>query len=119
MTQVFCKTTLNEIMPAVRAAISLKMVKFGFTQIEISKKLGITQPAISQYKKKIRGDMLGTLSNNSTMGSYLDGIVEEIAKNGIDLNTKTCDICQDRKSAGIVKVDKSEFLCLADIKSLK
>jgi uncharacterized protein len=47
---------LVERLPVIRALITREMIDtFGLTQEQTAKKLGITQPAISQYLAGLRG----------------------------------------------------------------
>ncbi len=115
MTEVFCKTTLNEILPAIRAEIALRMLKRGFTQIEISKKLGITQPAISQYKQRVRGSMAGSIHLNESLGKYIDSMITEITESDLNINTKICRICEKTRESGVIRINPREFLCLLEI----
>jgi len=66
----FCDVISNKILPVVRAEISRELInRYGLTQIEVAKKLGITQAAVSQYisrmraKDSISGDLSKIISN--------------------------------------------------------
>jgi len=51
-----CEEVIKEVIPTIRALIAKDLcLKYGFTQIEAAKKLGITQAAISQYISLKRG----------------------------------------------------------------
>lgn len=115
MKEIFCKTTINEIMPAVRAVIAVNMLKRGFTQKEISKKLGITQPAISQYKKSLRGGLADLIKNNKEMNSYINKLTDEVAQKGLDISTVFCDICEKTRKTNAIKTDPNKFLCLLEM----
>lgn len=46
----------KEFLPAIRSIIAKDLMKtYNMNQTEIAKKMKITQPAISQYVRKIRG----------------------------------------------------------------
>jgi len=46
----FCEIIVAKILPAMRAIITKELMQtYGFNQTEVAQKLGITQPAISQY----------------------------------------------------------------------
>jgi hypothetical protein len=119
MVEIFCKTAINEIMPAVRATIAVRMLDLGFTQAEISKRLGITQPAISQYKRRLRGSLLEEISKNKAMLGYIDGLISELTKNNTNLNIKMCGICEKTRKTGVVGIGKNEFLCLLELANKK
>ncbi len=47
---------IKELVPAMRAYIAKKLVEaYGLSQKQAAQKLGTTQPAISQYKRGLRG----------------------------------------------------------------
>ena len=72
-----CEVMAKEILPALRVAIVKKLnTEYKMTQIEIAKRLGITQPAVSQYLNKLRGS-----NYKGILKTYnLSGLVDEIAK---------------------------------------
>jgi hypothetical protein len=71
-----CEQIVWDILPSIRAAIAEELVKRGISQKEVSKMLGITPPAVSQYVSKKRGyniefredirQSIGMLANTST-----------------------------------------------------
>lgn len=116
MTEVFCKITLNKIMPSVRAALSDRLLELGLTQEVAAKKLGLTQPAISQYNKRLRGSMRMKLSQNKAMSKYIDELAQGIIKENIDVNTKVCNICKTARKTRAIELAKDEqFLCLLEM----
>jgi predicted transcriptional regulator len=50
-----CEQAVWDVFPSIRAAIAEELVKRGIAQKDISKLLGITPPAVSQYVSKKRG----------------------------------------------------------------
>ena len=84
-------------------------------QIEISKKLGITQPAISQYKQRVRGSMAGSIHLNESLGKYIDSMINEITESDLNINTKICRICEKTRESGVIRINPREFLCLLEI----
>lgn len=50
-----CEIIVWDVLPCIRAALAIELVEMGLSQIEISKMLGITQAAVSQYTSKKRG----------------------------------------------------------------
>ena len=115
MVDLFCKTTINEIMPSVRSLVATRMAEKGFTQKQIALMLNMSQPAISQYKKRVRGTFLSRIYRNKEMLAYIDGMISEI-QGGLDLNMKVCNICKKARVTGAVKPAKTEpFLCLLEM----
>ena len=50
-----CEMIVWDILPSIRAATAEELVKRGISQKEVSRMLGITPPAVSQYVSKKRG----------------------------------------------------------------
>jgi len=47
---------VQDIAPSLRAVIARELIEnYGLTQMEAAKLMGISQPAISQYLRRIRG----------------------------------------------------------------
>lgn len=47
---------VNDILPGLRAAVSKELIDtYQMNQSEVAEKLGVSQPAISQYLRRIRG----------------------------------------------------------------
>ena len=45
-----CEIIVWDVLPCIRAALAAELVEKGLSQNEISKMLGITQAAVSQYR---------------------------------------------------------------------
>jgi predicted transcriptional regulator len=94
-----CESISRRLLPLLRAYIAKELIeKYGLKQIEIAKKLGTTQAAISQYFHAKRGaenleqfkDILPTIQ------LVASEIAREIALGRIDANKiapKFCEIC--------------------------
>ncbi|TAL47322.1 transcriptional regulator, partial [archaeon] len=53
--KTLCEIVVSDIMPTLRALITGDLMKtYGFNQVEVSERLGITQPAVSQYRRGFR-----------------------------------------------------------------
>ena len=112
MAEIFCKKTLMEIMPAARAAIAEKMHDMDADQAYIAEKIGTTQPAVSQYLKGTRGKVADSMIKNQRMSKFLEGVMENLEDKDYDLNSHTCEICQEARETKVVDVPKGkDFLC--------
>ncbi len=86
-----CEIAIWHILPTIRSEVSKELVKFGLSQKEISERLGITQPAVSQYVTSKRG-------TNVTLSSEVRVLIRSLAQDvveesEIDLNLRMCEIC--------------------------
>ncbi|MGC8533555.1 MAG: transcriptional regulator [Candidatus Parvarchaeum sp.] len=116
MSELFCSKVISEIIPSSRAIIANKLLEKGMTQKEASKLLGITQPAISQYKSGLRGLITEKMIKNEEFMAYLNELADKVYTNKLDINIKTCQICKATRDFGVIKEnDIKEFLCLLQI----
>jgi len=93
----FCEIIVADILPALRALIAKELTDtYGLNQTEVSKKLGITQPAISQYKRELRGYRVKILQSNKNAMKCIKILSKQIANDQIkpfEIHKKFCDIC--------------------------
>ncbi len=51
-----CEAVVKEVLPAIRAMLVRELIeRHRLSQVEVAEKLGITQPAVSQYLRMLRG----------------------------------------------------------------
>jgi len=109
----FCDIIVSDVLPAMRALLAKELMHtYGLNQSETSKKLGITQPAISQYMRELRGNRVKILESNKKINRMIKKLAESIAKGKIktaEANEKFCDIC--------VVVRKEKLICKTHIAS--
>ncbi len=87
-----CQKIVWDVLPAIRAAVAVKLVKYGVTQAEAAKMLNLAPAAISQYVSGKRGYRI-------EFEEEVQQAVEELAgdlKNGrtVDLTVRICEICR-------------------------
>ena len=88
------KFVLNQL-PGVRAMLVKDlMTRYGLTQTETARLTGITQAAVSQYMRSLRGRRLPKSKRVTAEVKILsNGLVKrKITKS--DLNTRFCKICK-------------------------
>lgn len=94
----FFEVMADEVLPAVRALIAKKLIENGFSQKQVAEKLGLTQPAISQYKRNIRGYRKDILENNPKLLEMADALVKRVASGEIspqEANMELFEICRE------------------------
>lgn len=67
-----------EVLPAARALIAKKLIENGLSQKEAAEKLGLTQPAISQYKRNLRGYRNDIFRENADLMEKIDVLTNRI-----------------------------------------
>jgi len=99
-----CEQIVWDVLPSIRAALAEELVKRRISQKEVSKMLGITPPAVSQYVSKKRGYNIEFREDIlKAIGMLADDLIEERVKGG-ELVKKICEICrmlQDDETACI------------------
>lgn len=104
-----CEDIVWDVLPSIRAAIAEELIKRGISQKEVSKMLGITPPAVSQYVSKKRGYNIEFREDiREAIGKLADDLIE---KKVDDLVKRICEICrllQDDENACISSRCKAE-----------
>ncbi len=99
-----CEQIVWDVLPSIRAAIAEELVKRGITQKEISRMLGITPPAVSQYVSKKRGYNIEFREDiRQSIGVIAEDLIEGKVE-GNALLPRICQICrmlQDDEAACI------------------
>ncbi len=93
-----CETAVHDIFPIARAMIARKLVEvYGFSQTAAAKKMGISQPAISQYSKDMRGKRGRALSEDHGFVSIANDVAKGLAEGSIrpeNLGGELCRFCR-------------------------
>lgn len=63
------------MLPSIRAAVAEELVKRGLAQKEVSKLLGITAPAVSQYPDQRRRATYNAVFTSSLVSSLNSSII--------------------------------------------
>ena len=97
---------VRDILPVIRALIAKNlMTKHGFTQQLVAKKMGTTQPAISQYRSNLRGYKTKLIRKNPEVMNIIENISEKIARDELslhDLMLDICNLCKLIRSSGMI-----------------
>ncbi|MFH1432382.1 MAG: helix-turn-helix domain-containing protein [archaeon] len=94
-----------EIFPQVRSLIAKELVDtLGFTQAEAALKMGISQPAVSQYKKDMRATKISIIESYPAITKLIKDSAKDIAKSQNPENFEIlCGICRQIRSAGVLR----------------
>lgn len=97
-----CELIVWYLLPSLRAELAREMLRSGLSQREVAECLGITQPAISQYLRKKRGD---EIQFNKQISNEIKMFVKSIAK-GCSKSEQVLKICQI-----CMKIRRDKVLC--------
>ncbi len=100
-----CEIVVKEVLPGVRAMICKElMTKYKLNQSRIAELLGVSQPAVSQYLREIRGNN-NKILNDSGVLSEISRVCRDVNEKKItpvQLNNEFCNICRIVKSKGLI-----------------
>lgn len=92
----FCETFVKEILPVLRALLAKKLIEiYGLSQKQVAARLETTQPAISQYKRGLRGKG-NLLVNHPEVDEMINNIAKAVASGELSaeqVSQEFCSIC--------------------------
>ncbi|MBI4173338.1 MAG: hypothetical protein HY519_01330 [Candidatus Aenigmarchaeota archaeon] len=114
-----CELISAEILPAARAFIAKRLVEtHGFSQQQTAEAMGLTQPAVSQYKRNLRGYRIEIFSANPRIQEMFESLTKRIAQ-GLPKDEQTKEfyaICKEMAVDGtIVKLFGAEWAGTCEI----
>lgn len=100
----FCETMVQEIFPTVRALIAKELTDvLNNTQREAAALMGVTQPAISQYRKELRGKKAVILEADRRVQDSIKGAARILVetKNPYEAAIM-CSVCKEIRHSGVL-----------------
>ena len=89
-----CEEIVWDVLPSIRAATAQELIKRGISQKEVSRMLGLTPPAVSQYLSKKRGYNIEFREDiRQAIGVLADDLIEGNVR-GPDLVNRICSLCR-------------------------
>ena len=123
-----CEVAVKCALPSVRAMVANElMTNHSLKQAEAAKLLGISQPAVSLYQQKLRGNSID-LGSDAEISAMVNQHAEALVsgtRTYEDLLLSFCEICRTIRSKGFmckihkafdpaVDLDKCDFCRTAD-----
>ncbi|MEM3578809.1 MAG: hypothetical protein QXL54_01115 [Candidatus Bathyarchaeia archaeon] len=100
-----CEVAVKSLLPPLRAALAKHlMTEHNLKQMEVAKLLGVSQPAISLYNRKMRGKALD-LEKDMEIKGLIEKMADSIANkrlNHIEFTLKFCEICKATRAKGLL-----------------
>lgn len=110
----YCEVVVTSVLPAIRSIITRDLIeRHKLTQEEAADLLGLTQPAISQYRKEARGVKVRVLEKNQELMKMLDSLTIDILNRNINersIGMKICNICKKIKDDGLLMKIRKDSL---------
>src|SRR3989344_1908736 len=88
------------VLPAIRRQLAISLKNDGLKQKEIAGVLNITEPAVSQYLKKKRGEEI----------AFSSQMLEEIAKSAKEISLDKSKLRSEIQKV-MRKIKESKFIC--------
>jgi len=107
-----CEVVVKEVLPAIRATMVLELTgRHHLSQTEVAQRLGITQPAVSQYLRMLRGARRKNpvLQKLEKQARELAGDIASGKLEHAQLIEGYCSICRT--------MSKQQLLCLLHFKT--
>jgi predicted transcriptional regulator len=106
-----CEVAVKCALPAVRAMVADQLMsKHNLNQVEAAKLLGISQPAVSLYQKKLRGNSID-LEDDADIAALVTRHADYLANGNQtckDTMLSFCGICKTIRSKGLLcKIHKA------------
>ncbi len=100
-----CEIAVKCALPAVRAMIAKQLLtKNNLKQAEAAELLGVSQPAISLYSRKIRGKAIN-LERDQDVKVLVERLANTIAEKNLprkEFIVKFCEICRTIRAKGLL-----------------
>ena len=100
-----CEVAVRCALPAIRAMIAKElMTKHELKQADVALLLGVSQPAISLYHRKIRGRAIN-LDNDSEVKSLIEELAQRISQGNlsqVEFISDFCHICTKIRTKGLL-----------------
>lgn len=82
----------QEVLPTMRAMVAKKLIENGFSQKQVADRLGLSQPAISQYKRDLRGKRTGIFTDYPQLLEDANAVAKRVASGEISMEQATSEI---------------------------
>jgi len=100
-----CEVAVKCVLPAVRAMIAKELMeKYHMKQVQAARFMRVSQPAISLYRRKIRGKAID-LENDEDVSRLISQMTEALVKNNPshkNLVQTYCRICRTIRAKGLL-----------------
>ena len=87
----FLDVVSQEILPGARALIAKRLIESGLSQKQAAAKMGVSQPAISQYKRDLRGKA-DFFKKNPKLMELVNRLADKIASGEVTMQSATMEL---------------------------
>jgi hypothetical protein len=108
--KIICEVVVNDILPTLRASLAKELISsYNLNQGEVARLLDVSQPAVSQYLRQLRGKSY--VLDNKTVNEQIRELAGQLYSKQIDssaLSGRMCLISKTVIDSGMIK-DLGEF----------
>lgn len=109
----FCEIIVQNVLPVVRALVAKDLTeRHKLTQQSIAKKLGVSQAAISQYIRELRGFKAKNLQRDKTVTDEIEKLSSRIASGDLNVLSATDEMCNICRT-----IRKKKLICELHVES--
>jgi hypothetical protein len=94
----YCEVASQYLLPTLRALVAKNLMeKYKMTQQDAASKIGLTQSAVSQYMRQLRGSKIKIIEKDKSIIEEIDKFSGRIASgelNNLSSLDAFCDICR-------------------------
>jgi predicted transcriptional regulator len=113
-----CEIAVRCALPAIRATIAKELIaKYDLKQADVAQLLGVSQPAISLYHRKIRGKAVN-LDDDSEVKIMIGELARRLSERDLaraEFISDFCRICRKIRAKGLLCEMHKAFDPLIDI----
>ena len=100
-----CEVAVKCVLPAVRAMMAKQlMAKHGLNQEQAAKLLGLSQPAISLYNRRMRGKAID-IGRDAEITKLVESLATSLAESDMshkEFIPRFCEICRTIRAKGLL-----------------
>lgn len=101
----YCEIASQYLLPTLRALIAKNLMeKYKLTQQDVALKLGLTQSAVSQYMRQLRGSKIKIIEKDKDLLVEIEKFSSRIASGELNSLTALDDFCNICKLARKKKI---------------
>ncbi|MEM5804416.1 MAG: helix-turn-helix domain-containing protein [Candidatus Aenigmatarchaeota archaeon] len=89
-----CEVVVQDVLPAIRALVAKELMeKYKLTQTDVAERLGVTQAAVSQYTRHLRGYKIKAMVKDSGVMKEVENLAKAVAKENIGAVAAMQEVC--------------------------
>ncbi|HLC51161.1 MAG TPA: helix-turn-helix domain-containing protein [archaeon] len=112
--KIFCEVMVQDILPATRALLAKELIeKYKMTQQAVALRLGVSQGAVSQYLRSVRGQNVKQITNDKKIMDTIHALAAKVAATDektlpvMSIYDEICELCRNEVRSKSAKSSKT------------